>query len=149
MEVLETLNDRTIWYTENLEKAKLIAEAFENFCAYIIAENSTTQELFDIAKECLLLGINYLCASGKQGALIEDVFDEEVVAQNVENDLEKFLMTTHHKGVGEGLWFAIFLAREENKVIENLVCLNLTTSNTKSDILQHLKEIKKYAERNN
>lgn len=62
-------------------------------------------------------GCAYVCAWGDDSESLHDLFDEERYRRDPDATSDRFVMTTWHPqaSIDEGLWYALFIARPEDR----------------------------------
>jgi hypothetical protein len=139
MDYLGKIDDRQIFYT-TLKTTNWHDELpADNWIAIPIADESETRLIGTLAKKCLEKHTLCVCAAGKQCKLIHNIFDHYAINRR-NNHLEKSAdyyslnkvpLTTWHKNLDEGFWFATSAAfptiNDEYMHVDKVVCIDLTS----------------------
>jgi len=117
----------------------------ENWLLMAIADNKPSTVLDEIARKSIDKDVCYVCCLGNQGEELHDTFDENIVIREVgieKAHLPDFdIMTTWHNDFEEGVWFAIFLARDEEQEISTVLCLDAGKESSEEEIAELIKKI--------
>ncbi len=103
--------------------------------------------LDEIARQVIDKDVCYACCIGAYGEKMHDIIDENLVIRKVE--IEKLhlpkhqVMTTWHKNISNGLWFAVFSAFHETGPIEKIYCLDIGKVSNKAEVLELIDKFNK------
>ena len=94
----------------------------------------------EIARKIIDKDVCYTCCTGTYEEKMHDIIDENIVIRQCEiekNHLPNhFIITTSHKNIEEGLWFASFSAQHETELIDKIYCLDVGKDSNKERILK-------------
>ena len=143
MELLGQINDREILYLKfRGEQNSFENLPTENWLAVPIGQDKNVELYSRLANKCIDNNVSFMCALGQSGELIHDIFDEEVVPRKIaggesigtEGDFEDSPITTWHFNFSEGFWFALTSAYDDDKKIDKVVCIDLTSKGVKNHL---------------
>lgn len=141
MENLGTINNREILYQKHdldINWSKYLPDSKWLLAAFV--EIDDTNILDEIARKVIDRDVCYACCIEAFGEKMHDIIDENLVIREVE--IEKLhlpkhqVMTTWHKNITNGLWFATFSAFHETEPIEKIFCLDIGKDSKKEDVLK-------------
>ena len=143
-------NNRLIFYF-SIQKTKNWIDYLptENWLVMPICNNKDRDLIDSVAHACIDRNVEYMCAVGKECEWVHDWFDEIIVERilkigkynNAQVDLEKGPMTTWHQEFDEGFWFAINCAFGGDRIINKIICLDLTNIDHKGRLVKLLNKI--------
>lgn len=89
-----------------------------------------------IARACLDNDVAYICTLGTACEMLHDWIDEAVLVAKIKvgdpvsspDDFEHSPMTTWHNDFEEGVWFALWVAYDDYKEIQSVVCIDMSES---------------------
>jgi len=117
----------------------------ENWLLMAIVDNKATTILDEIARKSIDRDVCYVCCLGEQGEKLHDTFDEIITIREVEIEnahLPDFdIMTTWHNDFEEGVWFATFLAWDEEQEIKTVFCLDAGRESSEEKIVELIVKI--------
>jgi hypothetical protein len=129
MEYIGQHNDRGIYYSVangvDWESGLLC----KNWLLFVIGDMPNKENIIAFVKKSISLQPSYICAAGKACELIHDLFDEEIVWQDVMYSSSYAPMTTWHNDLKEGIWFAVNEAYVESLVVDKVICVDLNNEN--------------------
>src|SRR4051812_8215957 len=123
MQLLEKVNNRhVIYYDAHKNLDEFNATELNNWLAFVIADDYKHPLLLPFAETSINKSILYMCATGKAGSQIDDLFDFVMLERTTNNEQmpawylteDDVLMTTWHDDFDEGFWFATTLASYES-----------------------------------
>lgn len=86
-----------------------------------------------------------MCTIGNACELIHDIFEETEVVYEIEgkriSNEDECVLSTWHDDINEGLYFAINTAYIDNKIINKIVCIDMTESGEKVEIIKAFDKI--------
>jgi hypothetical protein len=139
LDLIGCLNDREILYQRHdleIDWVKNLPESNWLFLAIIEIDNSWIID--EIARRIIDKNVCYACCVGTYAEKMHDLIDENLVIREVEIEnlhLPKHaVMTTWHKNIEDGLWFASFCAFHETESIDKILCMDITSSSCKEVI---------------
>ena len=138
-EILFQKHDVGINWSRNLPESNWLLAAF--------VEIDDTNILDEIARKVIDKAVCYACCIGAFGEKMHDMIDENLVIREVE--IEKLhlpkhqVMTTWHKNISNGLWFAAFSAFHETGPIEKIYCLDIGKVSNKAEVLELIDKFNK------
>lgn len=150
MEHLGNIKDRQIFYINPLlHKGWFNDLPGAHWIVFTVAEDTDTAVLMEVVRRCLKNEVCYICCAGMQGSLLENLFDEEIVDTVMKqvngtiesNDFEFSPMTTSHRNLDEGFWFATTVAQDDYKNIDKVVCIDFTTNGVKMKMVDLILKI--------
>jgi hypothetical protein len=150
MERIGKIREREIFYISIRENPEwLILLPTEKWVAFTIADTEDKEILNECTVGILNKNVTYTCSAGELASLTEDYFDEEIGWRGVQYeektgmkfDFDKSPMTTMHLDFGEGFWFASTLARDGEKEIEKVVCVDFTARKVKKHLIELVEKI--------
>ncbi|GAA4319430.1 hypothetical protein GCM10023149_18100 [Mucilaginibacter gynuensis] len=138
MTELGNLNNRQIIYQPySINGDWINALPLNDWLMFIITDNLSNEELFEIADQLIDKKACYLCCTGMQGEDFHDIVDNNLVLRNIENNQSAFdVVTTWHENIENGFWYSIFAAIPDHPV-STVFCLDASLTNFQS-ALQHL-----------
>ncbi|MGB4773837.1 MAG: hypothetical protein WBP45_01575 [Daejeonella sp.] len=151
LELIGNSNNRKIFYTSIVTDKDWFGNLpTDNWLAFPIGDTKDVEIYSKLADKCIDNDVLYVCAAGQYCELIHDIFDETIVAKQMEkedestrssNDVEDSPMTTWHTNFSEGFWFAIITAYHELKSIDKIVCIDFTTKGVKNHLINLIDKI--------
>lgn len=148
MEYIGNINDREILYQKHdleVNWSKFLPDSNWLFVGLVESDNSNI--LDEIARKMIDKDVCYACCIGTFGEKMHDLIDENLVIR--ETEIEKLhlpnhqVMTTWHKDITDGLWFASYSAFHETKLIEKIFCLDIGKDSKKIEILELIDKFNK------
>jgi len=136
--ISDTINDRAIYYLDIQQDLQPFEAAeLNNWVLFVIEDNIRNPILGQFADMCIDKDILSICAAGKAGSEVDDVFDFKMVDRGMEGKKlpswfqtdDDVLMTSWHENFDEGFWFALTTANYRELPIETVVVANLTGDN--------------------
>ena len=149
MEFLGAIGDRQVIYTNARTDPKWSENLpTDNWIVFTIADEDE-RLLREVVGLCLDKSVSYICCAGRACRLTEDLFDGDIVYRAVEfelqtggaSDCSNSPSTTSHPNFSEGFWFATFLARDDEKDPNTVICVDLTSSGVKSHLVDLINKI--------
>jgi hypothetical protein len=142
-----TLNDREIIFVTYSTERNWTPELPKSNWLCVLVDNDRTRNYIDeVISKIINNDVRYVCTVGQSCEKTHDLIDEEIVFRQVDIDdhyLPKHdIMTTWHSDFGEGIWFAIFAAYDEEVSIDKVVILDMTNGQEKERITKLLEEYK-------
>jgi hypothetical protein len=140
MEVLGNLNEREIVYIKyDLEQPWFKCFPNSEWLLFAIAEKDDTNILNEINRHAIDNNVVYVCSVGNKCEFFHDVFDDDIVIRDVENEYlpQHQIMTTWHQDFDEGFWFALSAAFGDGPEIKKVICLDISNG----DFRQQLREL--------
>lgn len=143
MKHVGTANNRVVFYQQHTLDVNWEKEMpKKNWLLVVVAENKHKNILREIINKALAHDLSYACCVGKQGELLHDMFDEEIVFRQVDFDKlylpPHFIITTWHDDVEQGLWFSIFAAYNADVEINKVFCLNASDLKIEDNLIEVL-----------
>lgn len=146
MEKIGSSGNRGIYYvhtTGNDEWASALPT--DNWCAFTIVTTEGSGCIDSLARISLDSNVSYICSAVELARETELAFDTEIVRRAIDEeaksgipaDYESVPLTTVHRDLGEGLWFAIAVATTGDDEIDKVVCIDVTSEG----VLGQLKSI--------
>ena len=119
---------------ESLEELK--AYKLSNWVLFVIGDNIHNPVLGEFAQVCIDKNVLYVCAAGRAGTGMDDLFDMEMVLREIEGrqmpawyrSKDDILMTSWHHDLDEGFWFCTSLTSYEDHPIDTVLVVNLTAA---------------------
>lgn len=112
IESLPGLPPREFWIASVAEFAdipEVIQPRAKHFVLLLAvdSENTANDTVFDIARKLIRSGLVYLCVWGKDCERIHDLFDEQQVAMELDEEWDGLVMTTSHANelLQDAAWF--------------------------------------------
>lgn len=136
--ISETINNRRILYLDIRQDLQEFESLdLKNWVLFVIEDGSKNPILRQFAELCIDREVLYVCAAGKAGSELDDLFDFTMLNKKktggklpswYQSD-DDVLMTSWHDDVEEGFWFAATTANYENQPIGTVLVANLTRYN--------------------
>jgi len=147
MELIGRIKRRRIYYVQirnNPDWKTSLPK--QDWVAFTIANKEDEELIPPIVKVCLDNNVRLTCSVGNHASMTEEYFDEEISWRRVEYEMKaakKFerLVTTAHKNIGEGFWFAANTIYDDNFEINKVVCLDMTKRKLKKQIIELVEKI--------
>ena len=150
MEHIGKINDREIFYIsirENLNWLNMLPS--EKWVAFTIADNNDKEMLHECTIGILNKNVTNTCSAGELASLTEDYFLEEIGwsgTQYEEKTGKKFdhdisPMTSMHRNFSSGFWFSAVVARDGEKEMNKVVCVDFTTRKVKNHLIELIEKI--------
>ena len=146
MKKIGSIGDKEIYYINVKDDVTWNAKLpFDNWCAFTAVNADGNSFVDDLARICLNNNVSYVCSAGELAAVTEFAFDAEIVCRAIDEgnktgipaDYESVPLTTVHRDLGEGLWFAIAVATTGDDEINKVVCIDVTSQG----VLEQLKRL--------
>ncbi len=146
MEKIGSSSDRDIYYVHTIgNDGWESALPTDNWCAFTMVNTEGSGCIDRLARISLDSNVSYICCAGELAGETELAFDTEIVRRAIEQedrsgipaDYESVPLTTVHRDLGEGLWFAIAVATRGDDEIDKVVCIDVTSEG----VLEQLKSI--------
>jgi hypothetical protein len=147
LKVLGKINNRQILYCNiRIDNNWVSQLPQKNWIAFTIADNEDKDLLNEITFKCLDNGVCYTCSTGQLGSDTEDYFDQEIAWRETQKeektgepaDFDKTPMTSFHKSLKEGFWFATTVAyatiNDEYLETNEVVCIDFTKHKVENEI---------------
>jgi hypothetical protein len=147
MENLRNINNREIFY-QKLDTEINWTQSLpdNNWLIVALAESDNSNILDEIARKVIDKDVCYACCIGTFGEELHDLIDETLVSREVEIENlhvpTHLVMTTWHKDVSNGLWFAIYSAFHETQSITKIICLDIGNDSRKIEIEELIEKFK-------
>ncbi|MBF9254949.1 hypothetical protein I2I11_16720 [Pontibacter sp. 172403-2] len=148
MKKLGKVNNKIIHYQRhNTSDNWAVEMPTENWLLMAISDDKTSTILDEIVRKSIDRDVCFVCTLGKQAEEFHDTFDEIIALRKA--DIEKAhlpdydIMTTWHTDFEDGVWFATFLARDEEQEIKTVFCLDAGRERSEKRIAELIKKINK------
>jgi len=132
MESIAEINNRRIYFKEFGTSKNWFSDfPNRNWSLIIIADDMNTNYFDEIIRKAIDNDVIFISSIGKHQELIHDLADEELEMRDVENQyLPKHnIITTGHEDFEEGIWFGIYVAESIEKIIEQVLILDVSRNN--------------------
>ncbi len=148
MEKLGYINEREVLYQKHdleINWSEFLPDSNWLFVGLVESDNSNI--LDEIARKMIDKNVCYACCIGTFGEKMHDLIDENLVIR--ETEIEKLhlpnhqVMTTWHKDIPDGLWFASYSAFHETELIEKIFCLDIGKDSKKVEIVELIDKFNK------
>jgi len=103
----------------------------------VVINNKNKTDLFEISRRVINNNVCYVCCVDKQGELLHDIIDEDIVIREVEvenNYLPFNIITTWHSDIENTIWYAIYTAHNEAMNIDTIFCLDAGENDSKEEL---------------
>lgn len=130
MDYLGEANLRKIYYLSIIKESDLASCNFlnKNWLALVFSDDNGQKNinlLKNIAKKCLQNNVLWICASGKIDKLIHDTFDQEIMDNQDNPNVDKDICTTWNRNFAEEFWFSVTAAFHPYQDINSVVCIDV------------------------
>ncbi|WP_293306952.1 hypothetical protein [Pedobacter sp. UBA5917] len=150
MQQFGLVNGRKIFYTN----VRRDSEWFKklpggNWCAFTITDDEDSDLVDLVVEKSLKNQMAYVCNTGQLADKVELSFDLKIVEKAIEQesitkipfDYDQSPITTAHKNFGEGFWFSLFAAQNEENDINTVICIDFTKKGVKNNIQSLIEKI--------
>ena len=147
MEQLGFVFERPLFYCKGLYN--LDATLLSNWVLFSVVDEKNDSLSNKLIETCLTNNVGYICSAGNQAEYIHDCFDEVIafkaapfqLATAIEYTLSNMPITTWHTNFDEGLWYAGYNAMDDAKVLDKIICIDLTEKGVRQHIQTLIKKI--------
>jgi len=146
MKKLRNVGEKTILYQRHDFLVNWANEMpIENWLLMVVADDKPTSVLDEIARKSIDKDVCYVCCLGEQSEKLHDTFDDIITLREVEIEhghLPAFhIMTTWHNDFEEGVWFATFVAEDDEQEIKTVFCLDAGKESSEKRITELIGKI--------
>lgn len=150
MELLGRINRRKIYYVQVRNNPEWKSKLPNNdWVAFTIANKEYEEMAPVVVNTCIDNNISYACCAGNLASRAEVYFDEELSWRSIDNEVQRkeksddknSLMTTAHRNLAEGFWFASVVANDNNFDIDKVVCIDMTKLKVRNELLDLIGKI--------
>jgi hypothetical protein len=115
----------------------------EKWLLFAIAEKDDINILSEINRQAIDHNVVYVCSVGNKCELFHDMFDEDMVIRDAENEYlpQHLIMTTWHYEFDEGLWFALYTAVGDGLNINKVICLDISNTDFRPQLQEVIRKI--------
>lgn len=148
LEALGYINDREVLYQKHdlgINWSKYLPDS--NWLLAAFVENNNTNIIDEIARKVIDKDVCYACCIGTFGEKMHELIEENLIIREVE--IEKLhlpkhqVMTTWHKDITNGLWFAAFSALHESGPIDKIFFLDIGKDSNKDEVFELIDKFNK------
>jgi len=135
MKLLGSSNGRSFYHVDGRASTEWENELpMTNWLALPILNEPEKVLAERIARACLDKDVAYICSLGSACEMLHDWIDDQVLIDKIKvgapvsspDDFEHSPMTTWHNDFEEGVWFALWVAHDDYKEIQSVVCIDMS-----------------------